>query len=103
MTDVKSLKFLVLVWYFNNFILLFLVFNMTLLILLLILSLNLTSSQLEPNFSVIYSLASIHFELCFKHMNPCFTTLYNQMLSFAIGLNFHILHHHQLQQSHVLH
>ena len=69
-----------------------------LLILLLILSLNFTSCQVEPNFLVIFSLASIHFEHCFKHMNPCFTALYNQMLSLAIGSTFHIFHHNQLQK-----
>ena len=63
---------------------------------------NLKSFEVEPNFLVICSLASIHFEFCFKHMNPCFTLLYNQMLSFAIGLNFHTFCHHQ-QQAHFFH
>ena len=43
-------------------------------------------------------MASIHLQFCLKHISPCFTTLYNQMLSLAIGLNLHTFHSRQLQQ-----
>ena len=59
---------------------------------------NFTSCQVGLNFLVIYILVSIHFQFCFRHMNPYFTTLYNQMLSHAIGLNFDTFHPCQLQQ-----
>ena len=38
------------------------------------------------------SLASIHFQFCFKYIIPCFTMLYYQILSLAMGSNFHIVH-----------
>ena len=62
------------------------------------LSSNFTLSQVGPNILFIYSLTSIHFQSCFKHRNPCFTTLRNQMLSFVIGSNFHTFHPCQPQQ-----
>ena len=65
---------------------------------LLSLSLNFTSCQVGPNFLVIYSLACIHFQFCFKHMSPCFTTLYNHMWILAIASNFHTFHPRQLNQ-----
>ena len=59
------------------------------------LRLNFTLSQAGPSILFIYSLVNIHFQLCFKHINLCFTTLCSQMLSLAIGLNFHTFHPHQ--------
>ena len=49
---------------------------------------NFTLSQVGPTILFIYSLASIHFHFCFERINPCFTTLYSQMLSLAIGSIF---------------
>ena len=42
--------------------------------------------------STVNSLASIHFQLCFKYIIPCFTMLCHQILSLAMGSNFHIVH-----------
>ena len=42
--------------------------------------------------STVNSLASIHFQLCFKYIIPCFTMLRHQILSLAMGSNFHIVH-----------
>ena len=56
---------------------------------------NFILSQVGSNILFIYSLASIHFQFCYKYLNPCFTTLYSQMLSLAIGSNFHTFHPRQ--------
>ena len=42
--------------------------------------------------STVNSLASIHFQLCFKYIIPCFTMLCHQILSLAMDSNFHIVH-----------
>ena len=40
--------------------------------------------------STVHNLASIHFQLCFKYIIPCFTVLCHQILNLAMGSNFHI-------------
>ena len=67
---------------------------------LLSLRLNFTLSLVGPNLLFIYSLASIHFQVCFEHINPYFTTLCSQMLIklCAIDSNFHTFHSRQPQQ-----
>ena len=62
---------------------------------LLSLSSNFTLSQVGPNILFIYSLACTHFQFCFEHINPRFTTLCNQMLNLAIHLNFYTFHPRQ--------
>ena len=49
---------------------------------------------------LFYSLGSIHFQFCFKCINPCFTMLCNQVLilSIAIGLNCHTFYPRQPKQ-----
>ena len=42
--------------------------------------------------STVNSLASIHFQLCFKYIIPCFTMLCHQILSLAMDSNFNIVH-----------
>ena len=42
--------------------------------------------------STVDCLASIHFQLCFKYIMPCFAMLCHQILSLAMGLNFHVVH-----------
>ena len=59
---------------------------------LLSLSSNHILRQVGPNILFIYSLASILFLFCFKHINPSFTTLCSQMFSLAISSNFHTFH-----------
>ena len=60
--------------------------------------LELHFSQVVPNILFIYSLANIHFHICFEHMNPSFTKLCNKLLSLAVGSNFHTSQPHQPQQ-----
>ena len=40
--------------------------------------------------STVNSLASIYFQFCFKYIIPCYTMLCHQILSLAMGSNFHI-------------
>ena len=42
--------------------------------------------------STVNSQASIHFQLCFKYIIPCFAMLCHQVLSLAMDSNFHIVH-----------
>ena len=42
--------------------------------------------------STVNSQASIHFQLCFKCIIPCFAMLCHQILSLAMDSNFHIVH-----------
>ena len=46
----------------------------------------------DPTILFFYSLASIHFQFCFKYIIPRFTMLSHQMLNLAMGSNFPLVH-----------